>query len=274
MTKYYPGQQIFKITLVAPTGEYQGSGRAKIWEALCECGNTLNIVPYSIGETTNCGCKYRNKKFAKLTLLCPSDQKRRTAILWKALCDCGNITYVVPSKVAAGTTKSCGCLSDANIPPINRKWSPVISSARRCYRHYSDGDCVFESFYLLSQEPCYYCGSPPHAITNDSNYRKDASNFQKEQGNFIYNGLDRIDNSLGHDVDNVVPCCWTCNRTKSDTNFIDYVSRISKTYGRLLATYTFDERKIELNGEIILYMAKRYVRNVLSKSLDCIPPIE
>jgi len=39
--------------------------------------------------------------------------------------------------------------------------------------------------------PCYYCGYPS-------------------------NGVDRIDNSIGHIMTNCIPCCHTCNVARMD----------------------------------------------------------
>lgn len=50
-------------------------------------------------------------------------------------------------------------------------------------------------FKLLRLQTCYYCGGP-----------------LPPKGH----GIDRLDNSLGYLKDNVVPCCYPCNRTKSD----------------------------------------------------------
>lgn len=51
----------------------------------------------------------------------------------------------------------------------------------------------------LLKQPCIYCGdSKPAGI-----------------------GLDRIDNSKGHTIDNVVPCCYECNTARSDNFSFD-----------------------------------------------------
>ena len=42
--------------------------------------------------------------------------------------------------------------------------------------------------------------------------------------------MDRVDNSAGYSVENVVPCCWECNgmRAKtSQTDFIDMCKRVA-----------------------------------------------
>lgn len=45
----------------------------------------------------------------------------------------------------------------------------------------------------------------------------------------LYNGIDRVDSSLGYTVDNVVPCCKLCNQAKNNLSkqeFVDWVKRV------------------------------------------------
>jgi len=49
-------------------------------------------------------------------------------------------------------------------------------------------------------------------------------------GDYIYNGLDRADNSKGYELDNVVPCCGRCNRAKNAYNRDDFLLWIEKVY--------------------------------------------
>jgi len=56
--------------------------------------------------------------------------------------------------------------------------------------------------HLIAQN-CIYCGSPPNR------YHK-----TKYGAEILYNGIDRKDNSLGYEIDNVVPCCKFCNFAK------------------------------------------------------------
>lgn len=60
----------------------------------------------------------------------------------------------------------------------------------------------------IIKAPCHYCGIP-----NDGGG----------------SGLDRIDNNVGYVVGNLVSCCGTCNRMKSDLflpQFLDKIRRI------------------------------------------------
>jgi len=57
---------------------------------------------------------------------------------------------------------------------------------------------TFEEFVYVRENPCYYCENKLHSKT-------------------VYGvGLDRIDSSKGYTIDNVLPCCYLCNRIKSN----------------------------------------------------------
>ena len=56
---------------------------------------------------------------------------------------------------------------------------------------------TFKEYTDLISKPCYYC-----------NDEMNTPSFGR--------GLDRIDNSKGYLIDNVLPCCTTCNQTRSD----------------------------------------------------------
>ena len=62
-------------------------------------------------------------------------------------------------------------------------------------------DLTFEQFMTFWQKPCHYSG---HTIATI--------------------GLDRVDNTKGYVVGNVVPCCTTCNRFKRKMDPMDYVA--------------------------------------------------
>ncbi len=78
---------------------------------------------------------------------------------------------------------------------------------------------------LLFNQICYYCGKPPTQIRNSgSNY-----------GSYIYNGIDRMDNTKGYIQSNVVSCCKTCNTAKSNLTlqvFVDMAYNIVALFGR------------------------------------------
>lgn len=88
----------------------------------------------------------------------------------------------------------------------------------RSYKsHAKDAGRVFaldlsEVQSLISQ-PCTYCGRVG-ANCLDSGYR--------------YNGIDRVNSSLGYTSTNVVPCCWDCNRMKGKMSHADFMTHLAR----------------------------------------------
>lgn len=75
-----------------------------------------------------------------------------------------------------------------------------------------------EEFFLVCELCCHYCGAEPSNVNvSDSGY-----------GSWTYNGLDRVDSSVGYISNNVVPCCKICNRAKSDMSYDDFVLWIGR----------------------------------------------
>jgi hypothetical protein len=72
---------------------------------------------------------------------------------------------------------------------------------------------------------CHYCGVSPSMVRV----------LPSGRGAFTYNGLDRVDNTLGYMLENVVPCCKTCNIAKGTMPYDDFMAWI----GRLIEYHWF-----------------------------------
>lgn len=183
------------------------------------------------------GKDWTNQKFNKLTFIKATDKKHRKAIRWEALCDCGNTTIVTPCDVTSGNTTSCGCYRLQRLKETcvetgkkARKYIPLISSARSVWSNYKG--CSFEYFFKLSQQNCHYCNRPPHRTFNvagnpNSQYKTED---QINNGNFTYNGLDRVNSQLGHVEGNLVTCCYDCNKAKSALSQTEFFNLIKMIY--------------------------------------------
>ena len=83
-----------------------------------------------------------------------------------------------------------------------------------------DFNLTKEECHYLFQQNCFYCNALPNNI-----YRKSGS-----AGEYIYNGIDRIDSKLGYQIDNVVPCCKVCNYAKRDMPISEFLTWIKAVY--------------------------------------------
>jgi len=145
---------------------------------------------------------------------------------FNCLCQCGRI-----SKVHRGQLrfqKSCGCLRysvvgiDRAKIDINEKFEQADSTFNRLYATYRHSavkngrsfDLSKKEFYYLTKQNCHYCGIPAKQLLI---VRK--TNFWSF---YYYNGVDRLDNNKGYELDNVVSCCLTCNKAKSYMTYEDF----------------------------------------------------
>lgn len=177
-----------------------------------------------------------NQKFNRLTVISQA-KSIKGRIAWLCQCDCGNIKVIRAENLRDKTTKSCGCLNiDINIDRgynmgiSNSKYHPRETTARRVWKkRYNDG-ISFDDFLHISQMNCHYCGAIPNNEQNAALEDKKSSQFAKDNGTFIYNGLDRIDSSLPHIMNNIVPCCKWCNYAKRERSVAEFEIWIEQVY--------------------------------------------
>jgi 5-methylcytosine-specific restriction endonuclease McrA len=171
------------------------------------------------------------EKYNRLTAISFNEKTNK----WLCKCDCGTIKEIKLDKLRGGKTKSCGCLNnEARIAKAHKlysaciKYEPHIASAVKTWRRrYSDG-LSFEDFMYISQMNCFYCGKSPANIANSHKHDKKAAKQTVANGNFIYNGLDRMDSAKNHNINNVVPCCWRCNSAKSNKSLDEFMQWAQK----------------------------------------------
>lgn len=78
---------------------------------------------------------------------------------------------------------------------------------------------TFEEFKeIIKNNVCEYCGKSLIYHKHSKDWGKNLSRAHQ---------LDRKDNTKGYTKDNVVPCCWTCNRLKSDVFTYDEFMKLS-----------------------------------------------
>lgn len=150
--------------------------------------------------------------------------------IYHFLCDCGNeFTIKHTSKLKNGGKFRC---RDCYVLRDSESYSPewgyrlamkrIKNDAARAGRVF---EITLDEFMIISQQDCFYCKLPP---SNKLTYVSNAGNFTRE---FIYSGMDRVDNEVGYIRTNVVPCCIICNRAKNNMPFDEFMSWISRLRG-------------------------------------------
>lgn len=202
----------------------------------------------------------KGQSFGKWTVLYRTENSKGNKTRWVCQCSCekGTIKPVETKTLKSGTSTNCGCerlktiskKSDDLIHKRNEQGEIILKRCSRCkewlplsefwknkackdgycgeckhcqntakenrYNLYKKGAKARglefkidkENFYTLTQQPCVYCGE-----LNE------------------YNGLDRIDSSIGYTIENVVPCCSICNKMKLDHSkefFFEHIKKIIK----------------------------------------------
>lgn len=103
------------------------------WKCKCSCGKEKSILKGSLvsGATKSCGCLRRKissqrlskissdnyinelgNKYGKLTVVqkIPNVKNNRNGVMWRCICECGNIKDVLGVDLRAGNVTSCGCI--------------------------------------------------------------------------------------------------------------------------------------------------------------------
>lgn len=178
------------------------------------------------------GLKLDNLTIVKLDHINKS-KYNRTIRFWNCLCDCGNNRIVSERYLKeTKTIKNCGCIKLNKCiewgknrkllnqgSAFNRLYNKYIESAKR--RNYNF-ELTKDNFKQLTSRKCYYCSIEP---------KQDSYSNGSKTSNYIYNGIDRIDNTKGYIIDNVRTCCKICNfakRNLTEYEFKEWIIRVIK----------------------------------------------
>lgn len=160
------------------------------------------------------------EKFNYLTVLSFTGFTKHRHTLWLCVCDCGKIKIVTGNNLRSGCTQSCGCMRKIQDRVLVAKRAIYCQYLTNAKRRDIDFAIDFYDFCALISEPCYYCG------------RMDSNEYTiKHTGDkFRYNGVDRLDSTLGYTKENVAPCCKICNKAKLQASREEFLFWIEKVY--------------------------------------------
>lgn len=225
------------------------------WLCRCDCGKELVVNGTSLrrGHQKSCGhCQYKRgirdidetgNVYGELTVIerAPPPatvRKDTTTAYWRCRCSCGRKDFVTKGlALRSGNVWHCGCLrhellSEAKLGNTNRRLYHQEALAgfealykghqRRAERYNRAFELTREDFSFLTKMNCFYCGDEPFQVKE--------LKHREGQGDYVYNGLDRLDSSKGYTLDNVVPCCGICNRMKRNYRLVPFLWHISKIH--------------------------------------------
>lgn len=170
------------------------------------------------------------KIFGELTVLGyshshvqPSGQKRA---MWDVRCSCGVEKKISTANLTSSHTVSCGHVGiesrrTARKLPDNQAEKNYLFLA---YKHSAANRGIGfnlgkDEFLRKTQENCFYCGDEP----------KNSRRSKAQSGSpFLYNGIDRMDNTKGYEPWNIVACCVKCNYMKRDFTVTDFLAHLKK----------------------------------------------
>ena len=157
---------------------------------------------------------------------------------------CGNTILISKERISRHSGKCLSCSAKVHwlnddyrekqrkahlgiIPYSKLEYSE--SSFKYLYKSYKKGaekrkltfNLSEDFFRKITKQNCYYCGREPEQ------FRK---YYGKINGYWIYNGIDRIDNTIGYEESNVVPACKYCNFAKQKLHLNDFLRLVKKIY--------------------------------------------
>ena len=159
-----------------------------------------------------------------------SSQARHPQAWWLVRCDCQR-EKIVRGNVLKIDSKSCG-----RSPCVSRKTRPV-GEAAKWHAYVSDRGVAnrrgivwalsLEQFLDITSRPCTYCGVMGRKVAG-----------KNLNGEYRYNGIDRVNNDVGYTPANSAPCCGSCNRAKGEMaveEFRSWVARVHQLFSAKVA---------------------------------------
>lgn len=220
--------------------------RKSVWICQCDCGKITKSSTADLrsGNSKSCGCSRREngtqltnlvgRKFGRLTVLNFDKhidfkgKNRRN--YWLCQCDCGVKKSVNHHSLLKGSSTSCGCLKKESVIARSTRKEAAFnrvfrSYTNRCYQYNIEFNLSADYFFIITQKNCYYCNSEPQRISKA---------WSENTPKFTYNGIDRIDNSIGYTEENCVPCCTSCNYAKASMSILEFKKWVEKIYNHFI----------------------------------------
>lgn len=209
------------------------------WLCLCQCGNKEIIArKYLIGGTATRCTKCRKiertegligKQFRLWTVISVvmESNLKQGGHFFNCQCSCGAMAVISGTNLRHGRTSRCNrCklrIGDGEAA-FNHVYGYYQKNAKKRALSF---ELSKDEFRKITTSNCYYTNLPPSLI-------------HKTPGcEYIYNGIDRLDNNIGYTINNSVSCNPSINRMKMGlpySEFIDLCNLVAQRFsGKILS---------------------------------------
>ena len=189
----------------------------------CDCGKQTEVRYTCLVNNRSSGCSKQcglanlaGLVFGSLSVKPEYKAGAKGRLSYLCNCECGRSVYVSAQKLMYGKITDCGCIEAQDGKFLANR---VLAGYKRNAKiREIEFNLTLEQFLQLAANPCSYCKSPPsNRIENKWNPVE-----------FIYSGIDRIDNNKGYTAENCVSCCKICNIAKNDLSYQEFRDWIKK----------------------------------------------
>lgn len=174
------------------------------------------------------------QKFGRLTLIRDVGTSRfKDGVFQRQLeveCECGSDRKNVrKDQLLSGDTLSCGCLREENLR--SSRWIAEREEIgfKMLLTRYKKGakernlcwELTDDQFRTLTKSNCWYTGQEPATKI---------SNNESPNSVYVFNGVDRLDNTMGYTPENCVPCCKDANFAKMSLDYNKFLQLVERIY--------------------------------------------
>lgn len=184
------GQKVNQLTILELLGT-RGKAYRQYVRVLCSCGTIKEVRTDGFPKMQSCGCSHKTAWDRHPEKMRVNLEKAREK-----------------SRLPLGVGAFNALLFSYKLGAKERGYSFELTK---------------EQFKELTKQNCHYCGQEP--VLAWGRKAKQCNN-----GEYIYNGIDRMDSSLGYTLENCVASCKHCNRIKHATKYDDFLNHIKKIY--------------------------------------------
>jgi hypothetical protein len=158
------------------------------------------------------------QKINRWTVIKKTAERSHNNVLWLCRCDCGNLSKIKASALVNNKSLGCrNCSNKRSLPVGEAALNDLITTYKfRANKKKLEFSLLKKQFKEITSKNCHYCGRKPSHKMN----RPHRGKLTRFNGDYIYNGIDRKDNSKGYTLDNSITCCKNCNSMKGD--FLTY----------------------------------------------------